>query len=408
MFLSLLLFDMKSFDVIERFSEAGLLFRDPVMSGHYVWRQKGMVLVERLCGQFENVCETQQRIRHVTPDTFMDGISYQTFYEHVADYANVYCSLNGEVVVRPENTRALLASLSLEGPEIIALTNTPLYRQFQTKPFLVDQRIWPALGMAQRVSPPELEKTRDHLWNNVQCFFASCLLPVLWVRQEKGFKGFADDMLLPLTSEDTDALTVVSTLFTLSTQMTASTFPEQRVLQYGFSERLLYCYARMQEDRPVVVWPSEVTPIQLSVSSSLSRWADQYPEFAEFRVGENQEDAPIVLWDEGGKIQYSVRVTGEQGTLESPGQVRELLRKSDAWIEHNNKQYFDRTLSANKVQSFCADCTDRLEGYTSVGEVFPRQQAVCEHCETPHAFLQVFVPTTTHRTINEKLTKKTV
>ncbi|KKP35312.1 MAG: hypothetical protein UR23_C0030G0003 [Candidatus Roizmanbacteria bacterium GW2011_GWA2_32_13] len=412
---------MNNFDIAHKLNNAKFIFREPIMSGHYVWRSSGINFVNNIYKILYNEISLVRNTKTIQCGSIVKIDNYINLYKEVSDYKNVFASVNFNYAIRPENTSVLLKALH-ENKDVIVMINTPLYRQFQSKAFLVDQRIWPAPSFCLSVNKRLLIHTIDDIMSHLNLFFDKMLLPYLWIEQKKGFKNFAERMFLPLMPENSKVLTIASTLYVLSGVFSKKLSTDEKIIQYGFSERLIYLYCVMQENKPYVVWPSGVATFDILISEDIEEHMNSYIEKTRYKVFklnktinkntriEDQlpikEGYPIILFRNNNEIFYKLAFTGEIGKLTSIEMIKDLLQKSDSAILINNQTYFNECLSEYKVEFLCEKCENSLEGFASLGNCYPEIFSNCKRCGMKNSLKKLFLPSNTRSSINEKLINK--
>ena len=260
---------MKKNTIIYKLDKTKILFQEPIMSGHYVWRSQGIKLVKNMYSVLNNELSFVGKVKNITCGSIIRINNYNNIYKKISNYKNVFSSTTLNYAIRPENTSILLKKLELNSSSIIMI-NTPLYREFQPKALLIDQRIWPALSFVMSTKKSlSVNVITKKVIPSINSFFDKILLPHLWVEQEDGFKKFANRMFLPLMSESSETITVASTMYVLSKNFPrGDNIINKEIIQYGFSGRIIYIYCIMQEDKINVVWPSCIAPIQVLMSKN--------------------------------------------------------------------------------------------------------------------------------------------
>lgn len=297
-----------------------------------------------------------------------------------------------------------------------------MYRQFQSKAFLIDQRIWPAPSFCLSVNKKLLMHTTDDIIFRLNSFFDKMLLPYLWIEQRQGFKNFAERMFLPLMPENSKTLTIASTLYVLSDVFSNKLSNDEKIIQYGFSERLIYIYCVMQENKPYVVWPSDVSPFHILISEDIEEYIKDYDEKLRYKVfkldrtinkdtkNEDRlpltEGCPIVLFGKNKEIFYKLNFSGEIGKLTNIKIIKDLLQKSDKAILINNQSYFDKCLNEHKVEFLCEECENSLSEFISLGNCYPENFSNCERCGMKNSLKKLFLPSNIRSSVNEKIISK--
>jgi hypothetical protein len=414
---------MSNFDIVYKLNNAKFIFHEPIMSGHYVWRSSGINFVNNIYKIFHDEISLVRNIKTIQCGSIVKMDNYINLYKEVSDYKNVFASVNYNYAIRPENTSVLLKALR-ENNGVIVMINTPLYRQFQSKAFLIDQRIWPAPSFCLSVNRRLLVHTIDDIMSRLNLFFDKMLLPYLWIEQKQGFKNFAEKMFLPLMPENSKILTIASTLYVLSDVFSKKLSTDEKIIQYGFSERLIYLYCVMQENKPYVVWPSSVVPFDILISEDIEEYMRDHIKKTRYKVfklnrtiDKNteiedrlplKEGCPIILFRNNNEIFYKLAFTGEIGKLTNIEMIKDLLQKSDLAISVNNQKYFNKCLSEHKVEFLCEKCEISLKEFVSLGNCYPEDFSNCERCGVKNSLKKLFLPSNTKSSVNEKLINKKI
>jgi hypothetical protein len=408
---------MSNFNIVYKLNKAKLIFNEPVMSGCYVWRSNGVTLINNIHNILHKELCLLRTVRAIKCGSIIKISDYFKLYKEISDYKNVFLSVNYDYAIRPENTSVLLESLN-EYKDSIIMVNSPLYRQFQTKPFLIDQRIWPASSFCLLVDKKILTNSVNSIMVCLDSFFSKMLLPHLWIEQKQGFKKFSERMYLPLMPEDSKHLTIASTLYILSDTFSEKFKMKGKIIQYGFSERLIYIYCLMQESKSCIVWPSSISPFHVAITKDLEKFIKK-TELENYRFcivktenGKNENDfilqksCPIFLFKKNNEIFYKLIFTKEIGKLINFKMIDYLLQKSDSAILKNNKNYFKKCLSEHNTKFLCEKCEDKLEEFSSLGNYYPEIFSNCEICGKENSSKKLLIPSNTKKSINEKLLNK--
>ncbi len=399
-----------------------ILFQEPIMSGHYVWRSQGIKLVKNMYSVLNNELSFVGKVKNITCGSIIRINNYNNIYKKISNYKNVFSSTTLNYAIRPENTSILLKKLELNSSSIIMI-NTPLYREFQPKALLIDQRIWPALSFVMSTKKSlSVNVITKKVIPSINSFFDKILLPHLWVEQEDGFKKFANRMFLPLMSESSETITVASTMYVLSKNFPrGDNIINKEIIQYGFSGRIIYIYCIMQEDKINVVWPSCIAPIQVLMSkNAYIKIKDFLKNNIRYKVsidipdiiGEegdsfcNEVESILTLFMKNGEIFYKVIFTNEVGKLTDFNMIQELLRKSDRAIFENNKRHFIKCLNNYRVEFLCKKCENVLQEFSSLGAYHPNEFSSCQRCGTMNSLKKILLPLKTRGSINEKIINK--
>lgn len=412
---------MNNFNIVRRLSNAKFIFHEPIMGGHYTWRSRGINFVNNIFKIFHDEISLVSTVKTIRCGSIIKADSYIDLYKEISDYKNVFASVNHDYAIRPENTSILLKALK-ENKDLIIMINTPLYRQFQSKAFLIDQRIWPAPSFCFSVSQEQLVHKIDDIISSLNSFFNKMLLPYLWIEQKQGFKKFAEGMFLPLMPENSKVLTIASTLFILSDIFSKKLSINEKIIQYGFSERLIYIYCIMQEDKPYVVWPSNVAPFHIMISDDLEEYIKDFNKTIKYKVFKldriinkniriedqfpQEEGCPIILFRKNNEIFYRLTFTGEIGKFTNIEMIESLLQKSDSEILINNQDYFNKCLSEHKIEVLCEKCENDLSEFVSLGNFYPKCFSGCEKCGMKNSLKKLLLPLNIKSSVNEKLISK--
>jgi hypothetical protein len=411
---------MINFDILKKLNKAKFIFYEPIMSGHYVWRSRGIKFVNNIYTILSNELSSVKKIEHIQCGSIIKMKDYNYMYKNVSDYKNVFSSVNYDYVIRPENTSVLIEALNKNRNSII-MVNTPLYRQFQPKAFLIDQRIWPAPSFCLNTNKKILANTINDIISSLNLFFDKMFLPYLWIEQKQGFKKFAEWMFLPLMPENSKTLTIASTLYVLSDIFSDKSNIDEKIIQYGFSERLIYIYCVMQENKSYTIWPSTIAPFNLLITEDIEEYMKDYKEKIRYKIFKSsgifnedikmedpsilQEGCPVILFKNKKEIFYKLVFTGETGKLTNFKMIGELFQKSDFKILENNKKYFEKCLKEYKVAFLCEKCENKLESFLPLGSYYPEIFSNCEMCGINNSPKKIFLPSNTNKSINEKLIK---
>lgn len=407
-------------------SDQKLIFKEPVMSGEYVWRGKGIKLVNNIFKVFTEELSAGGDVAILRCGNFVRKGFYLNLYHQISDYKNIFMCTDRDFIVRPEVTYDLCHFLQKNNKKsTFAVTNTTLYRQFKAKAFLIDQRLWPAISFCIFSEKSETSEQLKNLTALINSFYDRFLLPRIWVERSGGFKKFADAMLLPLMPENKNSLTVLSTLYVLSEQFsTALNINSLHIIEFGFSERIIATYCGFQENKGFIIWPSAISTNQVIVCDSSRAEFTDYLNSQDIRFRcydfrphlfkteqdilkkeEIRQGAPLVIFPYNNQNYYCLPANMDIGLLTNKESIAPLLQKSDNLIFAANREYFKKCLSKTDNVFVCDRCLDKEDYLTSVGAIYPNHSSTCQKCNSASGLKQILVPAHTKQTISEKLNK---
>jgi hypothetical protein len=254
----------------QRLVQAGLISPFDYAPGFIALLPRGVRAVDLLHGLYGRSLEERMAVRVIDSPSVETVAAYREDYGATYDYQNFFSlQLDGGMhVVRPDSL-ASMVKLSALLPDVALLNPRPLFRAetADPAPLIRDRHLWGALQCVHHVASEPFEP----VWEAHAAAFASFLtaikLPSLAV-QAPPLREHAERRLLTFSLTADGRLWLTSTLYLLSPHLVRPMGATGRVIELGFTAKLIALVVGLHADDAGPILPSHLAPTQVLLATA--------------------------------------------------------------------------------------------------------------------------------------------
>lgn len=407
--------------------QQGRIILESSEHGIPTWRSHGIEVARRMETTFNEIISTDWNLTKVSIPTLVEQEKFDNFYKEINPkyLESAYRIADQNQILKCDpflGCAPFIKEKCLNSPDSAIGITSPLFRYVDSKPLMVDRKIWPVIGIYAASDRESSSISMDRLYHSFKKFYDQICLPTFFVYQ-KNFGNYAKQMILPIAPLDKGELTVMATIFELSSLFSEKIEVKSSLFEAGISEKNITVFYALQAEREHVTLPRSLSPVEVSVLSEndtnceqLINYLDNHEiryslEMVDNHTKKNKAKAaeakgiPLIVHIKQGKTPvYWMSFNNQKGELESLINIECLLNESDNEIKHFNQRILNESLEGNinVINGVCPECAKEiLPNHDYYGSIYPIQSVNCSSCGSISQ-LSYYLNRNTTGTIREK------
>jgi len=363
-----------------------------------IWRPYGMQIMKNIVNRFIDHLYDKIKFEFVEHPMLIPKEEYLDLFENI-EFENLYTlDFNGrKYILKPDSLQFNFDYIFKHGIDAVLSIGTGYrYETGITPPLFRDRHIWPFVQFNHVIEAEEVEQTLLTHTNILSSLFEDLCLPHFFVDSGKK-RNYGLHQINGMSFLDTDELTIISMSYVLSESFSHHFNTRKKLIDTGFTEKLLAMCALLNIDEKGLILPSLIAPynvvcfdrnerpvskdiIESTSQDNLRVYSDNSSRNIKrkFDIWEKKGVNILILTD-GNSIEKVVRRYDKKAEpFTSVRRLSEILKENDEFLRTRNRRFMEKLNSENQeyyLQAFCKDCS--LET-TVFGEIFPHKTAICE------------------------------
>jgi hypothetical protein len=377
---------------------ADIIELDGYGKGLPVWQPYGLNMMNRIVSNFTEKMTNKFEFDSVSHPTLIPKKEYLDLFGNIG-FENTYTLTfdTGETcVLKPDNLQFNFKHI-FEKNKKAALSVNAGYR-YETgiiPPLFRDRCIWPFVQFNHAVDAKDLDDTLAAHTGVLSSVFDDLCLPHFFVDSGKK-RNYGLNQINGMSFLDTGELTVISMSYVLSDVFSNYYKTDKKLIDTGFTEKLLAMMALLHVDDKGLILPSKIAPYNLVCFDRNEKVSSEILDTVRdacYRVHADNSDlkikrkfdiwekkgANIMILTDGDSIEKVVkRYDSKPEPFVSRERLKEILAENDRFLKSRHDIFLKKLEAKNAEYYVTAVCETCLPEYDAFGDIYPHKKASCK------------------------------